>query len=624
MTAHNDKHFHALIDADDGDSRLLAETLKALTQQIARTVDCSECCIYEYLPERRALRAQAIWSHELTDRDRAWVGRLHDLATIPDFAQVVTRRTVLAAYAEDEDVTGVVGPESMAYWGELAAIWAPIVANDEVLGVLELTEKRSPRRFGDADKLLVRQTADLAALALRNTRDSRAVAARNRQLTALIDSARAMTSTLDLDEVLDVVCRQTARALGAQSSYIYGYDPEENTLAWLAHYERDPSHTCEEPLGTVYLVDHLPQHRAVIQSRRPVQVSLDDPDIDPVVREQLLAWEEMSSLVVPLVVGQDEVGTLEVSESEHLRRFTEQETELCTALGEQAAVAIRNAQLYSQLQEQKKIIERQASTDGLTGLYNHRHFFEQLRAEAVRARRYGFALSLIMLDLDDFKRVNDLHGHPAGDRAPDALGRGLRAVGRLRELGAERAGVLQDDGELLAAVPGGHVHVLAQMRSQDLADGAQNAVAGGMPVEVVDTLEVVEVEHDQRKREAVAPRAHGLGAQLLEEVAVIVQAGESVGARLAFDDLLLLLQLAVQLGVADRHGGLLAERRTELRFLLREPAQVLGFADFEGAHFILADDQRHHERRHLFPGEKLFAHHRLDIGVVEADLYRAA
>jgi GAF domain-containing protein len=220
MTAHHDEHSHALMHEDDEDSRLLAETLRALTQQIARAVDCSECCIYEYLPERRALRAQAIWSAELSERDRAWVGRLNDLDTIPDFAQVVTRRTVLVAYAEDEELTGKPGPETMAYWGELAAVWAPIVANDEVLGVLELTEKHAPRRFGEADKLLVRQMADLAALALRNARDSSAVAARNRQLTALIDSSRAMTSTLDIDEVLDVVCRQTARALGAQSSYI--------------------------------------------------------------------------------------------------------------------------------------------------------------------------------------------------------------------------------------------------------------------------------------------------------------------------------------------------------------------------------------------------------------------
>jgi len=422
-----DAHSHALFDEDDGDSRLLAETLKALTQQIARAVHCSECCIYEYLPKRGAVRAQAIWSRELTERDRTWVGRLNDLATIPVLAWVVTLRTVLAAYAEDEDVTRGAGPETMAYWGELATIWAPIVADDQVIGILELTEKRAPRRFDEADRLLVRQMADLAALALRNARDSRAVAARNRQLTALIDASRAMSSTLDLDEVLDVVCHQTARALGAQSSYIYTYDPEDDTVVWLAHYQRDPSHGFEEPLGTVYPLEDLPQNRAVVQTRRPVQVSLDDPDLDPIVREQLIDWMEMSSLMVPLIVGQEVLGVLEVSESEHVRHFTREETALCTALGEQAAAAIRNAQLYGQMQVQKKTIERQATTDGLTGLSNHRHFFERLRAEVVRARRHGFALSVIMLDLDDFKLVNDHHGHPAGDRVLSTIGDILRA-----------------------------------------------------------------------------------------------------------------------------------------------------------------------------------------------------
>src|SRR5665647_2939084 len=316
----------------------------------------------------------------------------------------------------------------MAYWGELAAIWAPIVADDKVIGILELTEKRAPRRFGEADKLLVRQMADLAAL-----------------------------------------------ALGAQSSYIYQYDPEENTLVWLAHYQRDPSHTFEEPLGTVYPIEDLPQDRALVQMRRPVQVSFDDPDVDPVVRELLIDWEEMSSLMVPLIVGQDEVGALEVSESEHVRRFTEEGTTLCTALGEQAAVAIRNAQLYSQLQEQKKTIERQATTDGLTGLYNDRHFFERLRAEAVRARRYSFALSVIMLDLDDFTRVNDRHGHPAGDRVLSTVGEVLRAQVRddvdvpARYGGEEFAVTLPHTGPLsakLAETANGAQATTARIRSK--------------------------------------------------------------------------------------------------------------------------------------------------------------
>jgi diguanylate cyclase (GGDEF)-like protein len=508
MTAHNDDmHSHAFIDADDKESRLLAETLKALTEQIARALECFECCIYEYLPERRALRAQVIWSQNLTDRDRAWVGRLNDLATIPDFTEVVTRRTVLAAYAEDEAATtAAAGPETMAYWGELAAVWAPIVADDEVLGVLELTEKRGPRRFSEADKVLVRQMSGLAALALRNARHSRAMAARNRQLTALIDSSRAMTSTLDLEEVLDVVCRQSAQALGAQSSYIYEYDHDANTAVWLAEYQRDPTHTFEEPLGTVYLLDDLPQHLTVLQSRRPVQVSLDDPDIDPVDREQLLYWEELSSLMVPLIVAQDVVGILEVSEAERVRHFTDEETALCKALGEQAAAAIRNAQLYSQLQEQKKIIERQATTDGLTGLYNHRHFFERLRAEAVRARRYGFALSVIMLDLDDFKRVNDRHGHPAGDRVLSAVGDVLRAQVRedvdvpARYGGEEFAVILPHTGPMSAdlAEPANGARATAERIRRAIAEAELPlpVPANGLPAHITASVGVATLPAD--------------------------------------------------------------------------------------------------------------------------------
>jgi two-component system, cell cycle response regulator len=64
--------------------------------------------------------------------------------------------------------------------------------------------------------------------------------------------------------------------------------------------------------------------------------------------------------------------------------------------------------------------------DGLTGLYNHRYFWERLRDEVARARRYGQPLSLLMLDLDDFKHVNDRWGHPVGDELLRAVGTALQ------------------------------------------------------------------------------------------------------------------------------------------------------------------------------------------------------
>jgi diguanylate cyclase (GGDEF)-like protein len=278
-----------------------------------------------------------------------------------------------------------------------------------------------------------------------------------------------MTSTLDLEEVLEVVCRRTADALGVTSSYIYEYDPADRTMIWLAHFQRDASHGFEEPLGSVYPLDDLPQDKLVVETRCPAQVRMDDPELDPVMREQLIDWDEGCSLMVPLIIGDHVVGALEASEVRDTRHFTDDEVELCVALGEQAAVAIHNAQLYRQLTDQKRIIELQATTDGLTGLANHKTFFSRLRGEAARARRYGFSLTVLMLDLDDFKTVNDRFGHPAGDRVLKAVADVLRTQLRQNvDLPARYGGE-----EFAAVLP----HTGAGADGGSLADAADGALA---------------------------------------------------------------------------------------------------------------------------------------------------
>jgi len=81
-----------------------------------------------------------------------------------------------------------------------------------------------------------------------------------------------------------------------------------------------------------------------------------------------------------------------------------------------AAAMLRIKSLQDQLRAAKVQLERLSITDGLTGLYNHRHFEERLAEEFRRSQRYSDPVSLMMLDLDHFKEVNDRFGHPFGDR----------------------------------------------------------------------------------------------------------------------------------------------------------------------------------------------------------------
>ncbi len=99
--------------------------------------------------------------------------------------------------------------------------------------------------------------------------------------------------------------------------------------------------------------------------------------------------------------------------------FTEDERELLRSLSAQVALALENVDLHFQIQ-------RQAVTDDLTGLANHGRFQELLAAEAEQVRRYHHPLGLIMLDLDDFKAINDTYGHPQGDVVLEAVARVVR------------------------------------------------------------------------------------------------------------------------------------------------------------------------------------------------------
>ncbi|MCK5599055.1 sensor domain-containing diguanylate cyclase [bacterium] len=127
----------------------------------------------------------------------------------------------------------------------------------------------------------------------------------------------------------------------------------------------------------------------------------------------------MSELAVAIRFGKDNIlGVLDV-ESGRKNAFTSHDIELLSLVANQLGIAIKNNQLFQQT-------AKLAKTDEMTKLYNYRIFRESLQRELSRARRYNHPFSVIMIDIDNFKSVNDTYGHPQGDEVLKELARIMR------------------------------------------------------------------------------------------------------------------------------------------------------------------------------------------------------
>ena len=144
-------------------------------------------------------------------------------------------------------------------------------------------------------------------------------------------------------------------------------------------------------------------------------------------------------ITVPLIARGALKGALNIYRTGEDAFFDEDEFELARWFGDAAALALDNAQIRARL-------EHLAHTDSLTGLYNHRYFHERLRSELQRAGRAHDTVALMMLDIDDFKRVNDVCGHREGDQVlghvADVLRSTVRGSDTVCRVGGEEFAVI--------------------------------------------------------------------------------------------------------------------------------------------------------------------------------------
>ena len=185
--------------------------------------------------------------------------------------------------------------------------------------------------------------------------------------------------------------------------------------------------------------------------------------------------DEPEALIsVPLVARGAVKGALNVYRLGTGANFSEEEFELAKRFGDAAALALDNAQVRAGL-------ELQAQTDSLTGLYNHRYFHDRLRSELNRASRTHDSIAVLMLDIDDFKRVNDIHGHGNGDLVLIELADLLRGIVRVSDVVCRLGG--EEFGVIMASCDAGDALGLARRIVDSLAE-TEIEPAGSLSVSI--------------------------------------------------------------------------------------------------------------------------------------------
>ena len=230
-----------------------------------------------------------------------------------------------------------------------------------------------------------------------------------RELEVLHRLAVELPRSLTLVGVTDALARELVHAVDrADECTISTWVSEHDTLVNITTYEREGGFN-DHYRNAVFPLCDWPESRTLMGRRRPSRV--------PRRRRRLVAARARASSRAGC--GRPgsacrwwsraaRVGLIEIVDYVTCDRWSPRDIAFCQTIAAQAAMAVRNAQLYESLQ-------RQVERDPLTGLLNHRALHERVASELADAQLRGGELSLIALDLDDFKGVNDRDGHLAGD-----------------------------------------------------------------------------------------------------------------------------------------------------------------------------------------------------------------
>lgn len=308
------------------------------------------------------------------------------------------------------------------------------------------------------------------------------------RLSILLKVGMRLAAERNLDRLLAMIIEETTAVMGAERSSLFLIDAEKNEM-WAKIAQGVEVVEIRFPVG-VGIAGTVGKTGEIINIPDAYRDGRFNPEFD-----KKTGFRTRSILCAPLknILGET-IGAIQVL-NKQTGMFEQDDETLLTALSAQASVAIDNADLYKKLNElnlslEHKVKERTADliranerlsalnkeleeisiTDGLTRTFNRQHFMDRIRLEVKRAHRYGANVSLLMMDIDHFKNVNDTFGHQAGDAVLAGVAARIRERLRETDLFARYGG--EEFCVLAMAMDQGEAFTLAEKLREIIAGAA--------------------------------------------------------------------------------------------------------------------------------------------------------
>ncbi|HEY9867738.1 MAG TPA: diguanylate cyclase, partial [Candidatus Obscuribacterales bacterium] len=335
------------------------------------------------------------------------------------------------------------------FFGHDTAVIVPLLHEGERLGVMGLWERLPDKpQIGPSDRELARTVAGQLSSVIRADQAIAHIRAEQARAALINKVSSEIRQSLkeDVDPVMDTLVQSLHEYFGLALAVVSHFDEQagdfvKSKSAGSMAGEQSP---LAPNFGEVVFLSMLEE----LKQGRIIFLTADDIAQKLAQRETTMPAGIKSATLVPLVHAGTFKGALCMVSVDRAHPFPEMDMKMVADLADRVAVVISHHELYKQ-------VERQAVTDPMTGLYNRRHFSEQMSKEIDRFQRFGHPFSYIIIDLDYLKKINDSLGHQFGDAAikhiAQVLKRTTRDVDTAARYGGEEFVILLPVTDLKAA-----------------------------------------------------------------------------------------------------------------------------------------------------------------------------